>query len=103
ARLLRNLFSPLPYSVATHASPAMQAAMDRLAATDPPDRWPCEWAPSAQAMYRRPGRWVVMAHNVESVIWRRMAEAEESPLKRWFIRQQATKFETFEGGGYSAA
>ena len=70
-RLCGNLCSPLPYSVATHASRAMQRAMDRLQANDPPDLWHCEWTPYAQAMRRRPGRWVVMAHNVESVIWRR--------------------------------
>ena len=68
ARLLGNVFSPLPYSVATHTSRAMQAAMDRLVATDPPDLWHCEWTPYAHAMYGRPGRWAVMAHNVESVI-----------------------------------
>jgi polysaccharide biosynthesis protein PslH len=103
ARLLRNVFSPLPYSVATHASRAMRAAMDRLAATDPPDLWHCEWTPYAQAMYGRPGRWVVMAHNVESVIWRRMAEAEPNPFKSRFIRQQYKKFEAFEGWAYTAA
>ncbi|HKB02468.1 MAG TPA: glycosyltransferase [Gemmataceae bacterium] len=102
ARLLRNVLSPLPYSVATHASRAMQGAMDRLVATDPPDLWHCEWTPYAQAMHGRPGRWVVMAHNVESVIWRRMAEAEENPLKRWFIRQQWKKFEAFEAWAYTA-
>src|SRR5262245_11921363 len=79
-RLLRNLVSSLPYSVATHASRAMQQTMDRLILRDPPDLWHCEWTPYAQAMYRRSGRWVVMAHNVESVIWQRFAEAETNPL-----------------------
>jgi len=102
-RLMGNLLSPLPYSVATHASRAMQRAMDRLAAQDPPDLWHCEWTPYAQAMYRRPGRWVVMAHNVESVIWRRYAEAESNPLKRWFLREQHRKFEHFERWAYNAA
>lgn len=102
-RLLGNLFSPLPYSVATHASRAMEIAIGKLAANDPPDMWHCEWTPYAQAMRGRPGRWVVMAHNVESVIWRRMAEAEANPLKSWFIRQQWKKFEAFERWAYSAA
>jgi polysaccharide biosynthesis protein PslH len=103
ARLLRNVFSPLPYSVATHASRAMQHAMDRLIADDPPDLWHCEWTPYAQAMRGRPGRWTVMAHNVESVIWQRMAETEVNPVKRWFIRQQWKKFEAFEKWAYRAA
>jgi len=103
ARLLRNVFSPLPYSVTTHSSHAMQRAIDRLVAADPPDLWHCEWTPYAQALRGRPGRWTVMAHNVESVIWQRMAEAEGNPLKRWFIRQQWKKFEQFETWAYRAA
>ncbi|MBO0698102.1 MAG: glycosyltransferase, partial [Zavarzinella sp.] len=102
-RLLGNLFSPLPYSVATHASRAMQIAINKLDANDPPDLWHCEWTPYAHAMRGRPSRWVVMAHNVESVIWRRMAEAEANPLKRWFIRQQWKKFEAFERWSYTSA
>jgi glycosyltransferase involved in cell wall biosynthesis len=81
----------------------MQAEMDRLVTSDPPDVWHCEWTPYSHAMRRRPGRWAVMAHNVESVIWQRMAEAEANPLKRWFIRQQWKKFETFERWAYTAA
>jgi glycosyltransferase involved in cell wall biosynthesis len=44
-----------------------------------------------------------MAHNVESVIWQRMAEAETNPLKRWYVRQQWRKFERFEQWAYSTA
>jgi glycosyltransferase involved in cell wall biosynthesis len=81
----------------------MQRAMDRLIADDTPDLWHCEWTPYAQAMRGRSGRWTVMAHNVESVIWRRMAEAEVNPFKRRFIRQQWKKFEAFERWAYRAA
>ena len=95
ARLLKNVFSPLPYSVASHASAAMRAAMDRLAQNDRPDLWHCEWTPYAQAMYRRQGPWVVMAHNVESLIWQRYAENESNPLKRWFLEKQWRRFERF--------
>ena len=103
ARLVKNLASPLPYSVVTHASAAMQAAMDKLIATDPPDLWHCEWTPYAQAMYDRPGQWVVMAHNVESLIWQRYTETERNPLKKWFLRRQWKRFEHFEAWAYGAA
>jgi glycosyltransferase involved in cell wall biosynthesis len=103
ARLARNLFSPLPFSVATHTSRAFRRAMDELAAKDLPDLWHCEWTPYAQSMYRRRGRWVVMAHNVESVIWQRYAEAERNSLKAWFLRRQWRRFEAFEGWAYSNA
>lgn len=108
ARLAGNLLSPLPYSVATHASPALAAAVARLAADDPPDLWHCEWTPYAQVLRDGLGpgldqaRWVVMAHNVESLIWQRYAEAEANPLKRWYVRRQRHKFERFERWAYTA-
>src|SRR5262245_2721479 len=71
ARLFRNQFSPLPFSVVTHTSREMRLAADDVVAKDPPDLWHCEWTPYAHSMFRRPGRWVVMAHNVESQIWQR--------------------------------
>jgi glycosyltransferase involved in cell wall biosynthesis len=102
-RLFANLFSPLPYSVATHASAAMRGAIDRLTRDDQPDLWHCEWTPYAHAMFRRPGPWVVMAHNVESLIWQRYAENEANPLKHWFLQKQWRRFRRFEGWAYSAA
>jgi polysaccharide biosynthesis protein PslH len=42
------------------------------------------------------GRWIVVAHNVESQIWQRYGENEQNALKRWYIRRQWHKFERFE-------
>jgi glycosyltransferase involved in cell wall biosynthesis len=117
ARLAGNLLSPLPYSVATHTSRQLRQAVERLQASDPPDLWHCEWTPYAQTL-RELGtrnselgtrnlscapRWLVMAHNVESLIWQRYAETEPHPLKRWYVRRQWRKFERFERWAYSAA
>lgn len=96
ARLAANLLSPLPYSVASHASREMAAALAELAHTEPIDLWHCEWTPYAHALRHLPGRRVVMAHNVESVIWRRYHEAERNSLKRWYIHKQYRKYLTFE-------
>jgi glycosyltransferase involved in cell wall biosynthesis len=107
ARLAGNLLSPLPYSVATHASPALAAAVRTLAGRV--DLWHCEWTPYAQVLRDALGtdldaaRWVVMAHNVESVIWRRYTEAEANPVKRWYVRRQWHKFERFERWATAAA
>jgi polysaccharide biosynthesis protein PslH len=97
ARLLANLISPLPYSVQAHTSVAMLQAAQRLAATDPPDVWHCEWSPYAQCL-RSIGATprIVMAHNVESLIWQRYYENEANPLKRWYIGLQWRKMERFE-------
>jgi glycosyltransferase involved in cell wall biosynthesis len=97
ARLAANLFSPLPYSVATHASNSLRSALCAHAATHPVDLWHCEWTPYAEVLRGVPeGRRLVIAHNVESVIWRRYHETETNPLKRWYIGRQWRKYERFE-------
>ena len=109
ARLAGNLLSPLPYSVATHASPALGEAVRNFAAENRVDLWHCEWTPYAQVLRDGLGsrltkaRWAVMAHNVESRIWERYAEAEPSAMKRWYVRRQWLKFERFEAWAYAAA
>src|SRR4051794_10279939 len=76
SRLAANLFSPLPYSVASHTSAALRAALARIAREESVDLWHVEWTPYAQALAGLPGLTpvAVMAHNVESVIWQRYHE-----------------------------
>jgi glycosyltransferase involved in cell wall biosynthesis len=96
ARLAANLLSPLPYSVASHDSVELRRALQEHAATQHVDLWHCEWTPYAQALRAVGGKRVVVAHNVESVIWRRYYETETSALRRWYIGRQWRKFERFE-------
>jgi glycosyltransferase involved in cell wall biosynthesis len=96
ARLAANLLSPLPYSVASHTSRGLRAALRRQAAARAVDLWHCEWTPYAEALRAVPGRRVVVAHNVESVIWRRYYETERGALRRWYVGRQWRKFERFE-------
>lgn len=103
ARLAANLLSPLPYSVASHASPQLEATLRALAFREPIDLWHVEWTPYAHALRHLPGRRLVMAHNVESVIWQRYHETERNPLKRWYIRRQWRKFARFERDALKAA
>jgi glycosyltransferase involved in cell wall biosynthesis len=109
ARLAGNLLSPLPYSVATHASPALVEAVREFTEENPVDLWHCEWTPYAQVLHDALGeelddaRWTVMAHNVESLIWQRYAETEANPVKRWYIKRQCEKFARFEQWAYGAA
>jgi glycosyltransferase involved in cell wall biosynthesis len=96
-RLAANLLSPLPYSVATHTSRALRQALAEHAARHPVDVWHCEWTPYAEALRGiAQGRRVVMAHNVESMIWQRYHETETNPLRRWYIGRQWRKFARFE-------
>jgi glycosyltransferase involved in cell wall biosynthesis len=103
ARLAANLLSSLPYSVATHNSRALRRALREHAARHRVDLWHCEWTPYAQALEAVPGPRVVIAHNVESVIWQRYHETEGHPLKRWYIGRQWRKFERFEGRALARA
>jgi glycosyltransferase involved in cell wall biosynthesis len=104
ARLAANLFSALPYSVATHTSPALRRAIAEHAANHRVDLWQCEWTPYAEALRVLNGvRWLVVAHNVESLIWQRYYERETNRLKRWYIGRQWHKFARFERWALSAA
>jgi polysaccharide biosynthesis protein PslH len=103
ARLARNLSSPLPFSVATHTSAAMRQAVDRIGRENTPDLWHCEWTPYANYMFRRKEPWVVMAHNVESLIWQRYTESASNPLSHWFLEKQWKRFVRFEAWAYPSA
>jgi glycosyltransferase involved in cell wall biosynthesis len=109
ARLAGNLFSPLPYTVASHTSPTLAAAIRAHAAEHPVDLWHCEWTPYAQVLQDALGeeleaaRWTVMAHNVESQIWNRYTASTGNPLARWYINRQFRKFKRFERWAYRAA
>jgi glycosyltransferase involved in cell wall biosynthesis len=102
ACLAANLLSPLPYSVASHRSRALRRALRAHAAENPVDLWHCEWTPLAASLRGLVPR-LVMAHNVESLIWQRYRETESNPLKRWYIHQQCRKFERFERQAFSEA
>jgi glycosyltransferase involved in cell wall biosynthesis len=97
ARLAANLLSPLPYSVTSHGSRALRDAVKAHERAHAVDLWHCEWTPLAEALSAtRGGRRLVMAHNVESLIWQRYHEHETGRLRRWYIRGQWRKFVRFE-------
>lgn len=102
ARLAANLFSPLPYSVASHHSEKLRAAVAEYAARHPVDLYQLEWTGYLYAL--PPGAVaVVQAHNIDSLIWQRYHEAEGNALKRWYIRRQWKKFLRFEGEVFRTA
>lgn len=97
ARAFLNLFSHLPYSVATHCSRPLRRLVQRHARHQAVDLWQCEWTPYAAALDGLPStRRLVIAHNVESLIWQRYGEVEQNPLKRWYIKRQWLKYRRFE-------
>ncbi len=104
ARLAANLASPLPYSVASHNSPALRQAVKALARDRAPDLFQCEATALVDTLAdveRVPK--VIIAHNVESLIWQRYYDAEPSPVKRWYIKEQWRKYVRFERRAFAAA
>jgi glycosyltransferase involved in cell wall biosynthesis len=104
ARLVANLASPHPYSVASHSSEAIRLAVRAFADQHRIDLWQAEATTLIDALEDLNGACkVVIAHNVESLIWQRYHEAEPNPLKRWYIKQQWRKFERFERRAFAEA
>ena len=103
AGLASNLLSPVPFSVQRHTSTALSSAVKELADRKPIDLWHCEWTPYAATLQSTQGNEsksigpvVVMAHNVESLIWQRYYESESNPVKKWYIGEQWRKYRKFE-------
>ena len=99
--LLRNtLASPLPYTVQKHARRVLRETVHKWSRSEQKiDLWHCEWTPYAEACceggVEQP--WVVMAHNVESLIWDRMSRAAwKRPWKALFLKDQYRKYARFE-------
>jgi glycosyltransferase involved in cell wall biosynthesis len=104
ARLAANMLSSWPYSVATHHSRALCRAVASVNASQEIDLWQCEWTPYLAALDRVTGTpRLVMAHNVESLIWQRYCETAATPLERWYVRKQWRKFVAFERSVFAQA
>ena len=96
-RLAANLLSPWPYSVTSHQSKAMTQAVGAYAANHRVDLWQFEWSaylPTLEAAI--PGARLLMAHNVDTLIWQRYFENARGFARRVFLKQQWRKFERFE-------
>lgn len=104
AKLAANLLSPLPYLVTTNDSRQLRCAVSQYAQQHQVHLWQCEWTPYVQALRDvRCAPVVVMAHNVESLIWQRYFEVEANPAKRWYIGKQWRKMEQFEATVFDQA
>ena len=104
ARLAANLLSPLPYSVATHDSCLLRQAVEEHEAAAEVDLWQFEWTPFLN-MLRRPQltRRVLMAHNVDSLIWQRYHENERNPPKRWYVHGQWRQVRALRAAAFAEA
>jgi glycosyltransferase involved in cell wall biosynthesis len=104
SRIARNLFSPEPFSAQWNKCPRLWEAVARHAATEKVDLWQCEWAPYATALLPlQKARWIMMAHDIQSLIWQRYYQNATNPLKRWYIKLQAERYQRYEQTVFSQA
>ncbi|MCI0642796.1 MAG: glycosyltransferase family 4 protein [Gemmataceae bacterium] len=103
-RLAANLFSRYPYSVASHRSRTFQKAVERVAARRAVNVWQLEWSPYLLSLpIHFPGRRLLMAHNVDSLIWQRYFENAQGFARRWFLKKQWRRFQQFEQESFRKA
>ena len=105
-RALRNLLlgpPDMPYNVERFVSPAFAARLAELLRTNDFDAvhldgtfvaW-CADGPAGAAAAGHPPL-VLRAHNVEYIIWERLAEREGNPLKKWYLNHLAQRMKRFE-------
>lgn len=91
-----NCLSARPYAVTSHNSRKLRNTIARMAARGEADLWQFEWLAYADALAGTGARTLVMAHNVESLIWERYYQNESSPLKKRYLKSQWNKFDRYE-------
>lgn len=96
-KLFMNLFSRYPFMVTNHYSNHFQNAVTRHIASGSFDIVVAEWTPYA-IFFKDPSaiRKVIVAHNIETSIWKRYEETETNVFRRLFITLQRSKVELFE-------
>lgn len=104
ARLAANLLSSEPYVVSSHHSADFRKAVQAAISNRKPDVVIAEWTPYSMyfdtcAHLKR----VIVAHNVETDIWKRYYDNETNRVKKWYIRRQMEKMERFERGAFGSA
>lgn len=99
-RLAGNLLSSMPYTAQSHVSAAMREAVVAHAARARVDVWQVEWFGYLYCVKGLAGHKVLVAHNIESLIWERYAATESNALKRVYVREQWRKMLAIEGRAF---
>jgi glycosyltransferase involved in cell wall biosynthesis len=93
--LLRGVAHPLPVSIFRWRSAPFARLLADLLARERFDRVVCDFLVSAVNL-PTPKDCVLFQHNVETMIWRRLAGNERHPLKRAYLRAQAARMFRYE-------
>ncbi|MBI4169895.1 MAG: glycosyltransferase [Acidobacteria bacterium] len=95
-QLAAGLVSPLPVAIRRYRSATMHRQILMLLAGNPFDRLVCDFLTPAPNIPRM-SEWVLFQHNVESAIWQRRAQQARDPVRRFYLRLQASRMRAFEG------
>ncbi|OGX92059.1 glycosyltransferase family 4 protein [Hymenobacter coccineus] len=102
--LANLLFSGKPYNVARFISGDVTSVLVSLLRSEAFDviqfegtfvAWYNEWL-NAEGLTPKGVVKVLRAHNIEYVIWERLAKGESNPLKRWYLNHLAGRMQQFE-------
>lgn len=95
AQVVKGLIDPLPVAVRRFRSPEMEEALRELARKEEFDCGVCDFLVSA-GHFPALERAVLFEHNVETMIWRRHADAVDDPVRKTYFRLQAERMFNFE-------
>ena len=96
-KLFVNIFSPDPYIVTSHYSKEFEDKLSEELTKQNYDVIICEWTPYAQYVKNLKNvKSIIVAHNIESDIWKRYYENESNPLKKFYVGLQYKKVLEFE-------
>ncbi len=95
AELLRGVVDPLPVAIFRWHIPAFQRLLAGLLEHERFDRVVCDFLAPAVNFPRLTGC-VLFQHNVETMIWRRLAENAANPVQRMYLARQAERMFRFE-------
>jgi sugar transferase (PEP-CTERM/EpsH1 system associated) len=96
-RLFLNLFSSYPFIVTSHFTRRFQEKLYQLVREQKYDVLICEWTPYAVFVQKiKNVKKVIVAHNIESSIWKRYEANETKALRKLYISIQRKKVENFE-------
>jgi polysaccharide biosynthesis protein PslH len=106
--LLKNIFSEkTPYNIRRFQSTAVEKQLEELLVSNAYDFIQVEGAfvasyiPVIRKLSKAPV--IVRTHNIEYVIWQRLATNERNPLKKWFFNHLAKRLYRFEAEYYNMA
>ena len=96
----KNLFREIPYNIERFVSLAVEARLIELLQTEKFDIIQVEglfvaWYVDVVKKYSN-APVIMRSHNVESVIWKRLAAGEKNPVKKLYLKYLANGIEKFE-------